>query len=104
MSRTTPPTPTMPSGTPQDPKRQPGAGGTGTPGPAQGPGSAGMPAQRPNVTTPMAPPVGASAPPGVQGVPANKLPPVGRPGTAPALGKPAGPALGQPQGPALNRT
>ena len=53
MSRVTPPPPSTPSGagSPNDPKRPAGAG------------AAGMPAQRPNVTTPKAPEIGASAPP-----------------------------------------
>ena len=53
MSQATPPT--MPAGAPNDPKRS-GAGAA----PQQN--AAGIPAQRPNTTTPKAPEVGASAP------------------------------------------
>src|SRR5688500_6725387 len=56
MSRETPQQPSP--GTPNNPQRKP----------ATGPG---MPAQKPGVTTPKAPSVGASAPPGRGGQPAN---------------------------------
>ncbi|CAA9378416.1 MAG: hypothetical protein AVDCRST_MAG64-447, partial [uncultured Phycisphaerae bacterium] len=81
MSRATPPPPSTPSGSPEDPKR-PAANRPG------------LPAQQPNVTTPKAPEMGASAPPsrtgGVQ--PANKLvspsaaPRAASTGAAPAAG------------------
>ena len=102
MSRVTPPSPSTPSGTPNDPKRQ---GNPQQPGgnPA---GAAGMPAQRPNVTTPRAPEIGASAPPTAGGQPANKVPgpnPAARPaGAAPAARAPGAPAQpgAKPAGPA----
>jgi type IV pilus assembly protein PilB len=71
----------------------PAAGASGTPdpnrrinpqahAPATGPG---MPAQKPGITTPKAPPVGASAPPTKSGVPANKVP-IAPPGAKPQAG------------------
>src|SRR5688500_882726 len=64
MSRTPSTTPN-----PGEPNRRPaGAGGPG------------QPAQKPNVTTPMAPPVGQSAPPSRSGVPADRAH-SGAPGT-----------------------
>ncbi len=78
MSRIVPPPSGTPSGAPNDPKR---------------PNPVGMPAQKPNVTTPMAPPVGASAPPTAGGMPANKVSP---PSSGAFAMKPAAPR--PPQG------
>jgi type IV pilus assembly protein PilB len=91
MSRVTPPSPSTPSGTPNDPKRH------GNPQQPGGAGAAGMPAQRPNVTTPKAPEMGASAPPSAGGVPANKVAP------NPAA-RPANPAAGIPPRPGAPAT
>ena len=78
MSRTTPPPPAMPAGSPQDPKRPQAA----TPAPAATPGK---PAAKPAVPTPKAP-TGAGAPPTAGGIPANKAatPAGARPGAAAA--------------------
>src|ERR1700742_2334259 len=72
MSRVTPPPASTPSPSDpsRDPNRRPGVGGSGGKGGI--PGSAG---NRPNTTTPLAPSLGASAPPPAgNGQPANKLP------------------------------
>src|SRR5438552_2304255 len=80
MSRVTPPSPSSPSGTPNDPKRH---GNPQQSGAGSGAGAAGMPAQRPNVTTPKAPEMGASAPPTAAGQPANKVSPPVNPAARP---------------------
>src|SRR3989454_782503 len=80
MSRVTPPSPSSPSGTPNDPKRH---GNPQQSGAGNGAGAAGMPAQRPNVTTPKAPEMGASAPPTAAGQPANKVSPPVNPAARP---------------------
>ncbi len=85
MSKATPPAP-MPSPS-NKPNGQPGANGHGTNGHgtnghgATGPGSM---AQRPGITTPMAPSLGASAPPtktGLPGGPTGGTPSLARPGS-----------------------
>jgi type IV pilus assembly protein PilB len=86
MSRITPPSPSTPSGSPDDPNKRPAAS---TPASSQQQPQQpqqqkpGMPAQKPNVTTPKAPSVGASAPPTAGGMPANKVPVPGAPRPAP---------------------
>src|SRR5687768_13334789 len=64
MSRITPPPPSNPAGSPDDPNKRPASNQPGA--------RPGQPAQKPNVTTPKAPEVGASAPPTPAGQPANK--------------------------------
>jgi len=66
-------------------------------------GAAGMPAQRPNVTTPKAPEMGASAPPTAGGQPANKVSPPANPAARPnnpAAGLSPNPAARAPGAPA----
>ncbi|HZL37121.1 MAG TPA: hypothetical protein VFC78_17510, partial [Tepidisphaeraceae bacterium] len=71
MSRIVPPPAGSAPRSPEDPDKKTGGA------------KPGMPAQKPNVTTPMAPSVGASAPPTPGGMPANKVPGPGlRPPTA----------------------
>src|SRR5947208_10675222 len=91
MSRITPPPASGTPGVP-DPHRRPIPQAHA---PATGPGA---PAQKPNVTTPKAPPVGQSAPPTRTGMPANKVsPPVGAKPQAPATpATPAKPGTGLP--------
>src|SRR5688572_829244 len=72
MSRITPPPPSTPSGSPDQPNKRPAAAGPG------------MPAQKPNLTTPKAPELGASAPPTTGGQPANKTVVPGSSPSAPA--------------------
>jgi type IV pilus assembly protein PilB len=99
MSRATPPSPSTPSGSPNDPKRH---GTPQQPGGAPA-GAAGMPAQRPNVTTPKAPEMGASAPPTAGGQPANKVSPPANPAARPnnpAAGVTPSPAARAPGAPA----
>src|SRR3954471_22276417 len=76
MSRMTPPSPSTPSGSPDDANKRPATGAN----PAAA-GRPGMPAQKPNVTTPKAPEMGASAPPTAGGQPANKVVSPGGSGT-----------------------
>ncbi len=75
MSRIVPPVASGGSASPEDPKRS----------------EPGMAAQKPGVTTPAAPSLGASAPPTAGGIPANRLPGAGVPGV-----KPAAPGLRPP--------
>src|SRR4051812_38022441 len=76
MSRANPPAAPSPSGAPQDPNRQQQQQ-------ARVPGG---PAQTPNVTTPKAPSVGASAPPTTGGVPANRVAPQANPAQSKGAG------------------
>src|SRR4051812_47735131 len=110
MSQSTPPTSLPPTpGDGRDPRGtsngdgSANANGNGSNGNGSA-GAAGMPAQRPGLTTPRAPEVGASAPPSPSGLPANKTPstlkPIARQG-GPALGAPTGPRLGQTTGQTL---
>jgi len=65
----------QPGGNPNQPRATPGAQPAARPAPqAAAPSAPGMPANKPNVTTPKAPSVGASGPPAVGGMPANKVP------------------------------
>jgi type IV pilus assembly protein PilB len=83
----TPPPPSTPSGSPEDPKRPAAPAGNV----ANRPGG---PAQKPNVTTPKAPEVGAAAPPTAAGQPASKVvapPGAPRPAAAAATGAPRPP-------------
>src|SRR5947209_5159990 len=97
MSQLTPPAPTP------SPSNNPKPSGPGVAGP-------GMPAQKPGVTTPMAPPIGASAPPSARtGLPADRAhsgvaqgsaaAPAARPATgAPGTGGNGAPAARPPAG------
>src|SRR5687768_6779255 len=104
MSRMTPPPPSPASPSPNDPNRRPVGLNQPAPAPGPTPQKPGMPAQKPNVTTPKAPELGASGPPTATPKPVAPKPAVPG-GAAPKLpghvgpGSLSGPSAAAPSGP-----